>query len=76
MIAFIDNAPEVEPYGDVFLITATSGGEEIKLMLTFKSVGILACRCNQALHERAEANRKAAGKLVLFPRQSEGRVKR
>lgn len=75
MITFID-APEVEPHGDVFLITATSGGEEIKLMLTFKSVGILACRCSQALRERAEANRDAASKLVLFPQQPKGRAKR
>lgn len=75
MITFID-APEVEPHGDVFLITATSGGEEVKLMLTFKSVGILACRCSQALRERAEANREAASKIVAFPQKPKGRAKR
>ena len=74
MITFIDTA-DIEPHGDVFLITATSGGEEIKLMLTFKSVGMLGSRCFQALNERAAERREAASKLVPFPKQPKRRAK-
>lgn len=74
MITFID-AADIEPHGDVFLITATSGGEEVKLMLTFNSVGMLAARCRQVLIDRAEERRAAAGKLVPFPQQPKGRAK-
>lgn len=76
MIAFIDSAPEIEPHGDVFLITATSGGEEVKLMLTFNSVGILASRCRQVLIERAEERRAAAAKLVPFPKPKKQKSRR
>lgn len=58
MIAYIDTAPEIEPHHGAFLVTFTSGGESIKVMLTLHALKHMEVRCNKATAQAFTSNRE------------------
>jgi hypothetical protein len=69
--AYVEAWPKIEPHNGLFLVTVTSGGEEITLMLTRFALNGLMVGGGRALAEATVAEAEFAP--IPFPKRRKGR---
>jgi hypothetical protein len=66
MIAFVDQAPQIELQGEHFRLTVTSGDDTAEYLLTAKSFFGLKAYCAEAFAKRQIADMEAREKVIQF----------
>ncbi|WP_294121011.1 hypothetical protein [Sphingomonas sp.] len=76
MIAYVDEAPEIELHGRHFKLTIASGSERAEFMLTEKAFRLMKAYCSQAEAKRILADMEAREKVVEFRRTRKAKRER
>lgn len=74
MIAYIEDVPDIEVRGDMFLISGQSGHETVQFLLSCKTLAIFQARAERVLKEEFIRRMDTSNVIPLPPKKRRKRV--